>query len=308
LVVSAIRRRASVKNKSVWMLLFSFVCFLNTGAQRFSFIKNKEGVLLTDSGKKVFFYQSKTKSLKGLWGRANYIHPLYGFDGEILTEDFPEDHLHHRGIFWAWHQVFVNNFRVGDGWECKRIGWEPRKIKTTSSDTSARLLIHCYWTSDSLNGKAGKRMPFLKEETIVEYKNNGEGTRTIQFLIKLTALKDTVKLGGSEDEKQYSGFSVRFKLPADIRFYSNGKEIIPLQNGNEAGSIVSMKGSFGNSKTSSVEMELDSLLPPKKQKWILRKEKSMQNIAFPGNSNLIVIAPGRFILLKYKIHLRQGGL
>ena len=37
-----------------------------------------------------------------------YIHPLYGLDGEVLTDDFPADHLHHRGVFWAWPHVTVD--------------------------------------------------------------------------------------------------------------------------------------------------------------------------------------------------------
>ena len=41
--------------------------------------------------------------------RSSYIHPLYGLDGEMLTDDFPKDHYHHRGLFWAWPRV-----RIGD--------------------------------------------------------------------------------------------------------------------------------------------------------------------------------------------------
>ena len=37
--------------------------------------------------------------------RSSYIHPLYGLDGEMLTDDFPKDHYHHRGLFWAWPRV-----------------------------------------------------------------------------------------------------------------------------------------------------------------------------------------------------------
>src|SRR5699024_3188858 len=38
--------------------------------------------------------------------RSNYIHPLYGLEGEMLTRDWPEGaHPHHRGIFWAWPEV-----------------------------------------------------------------------------------------------------------------------------------------------------------------------------------------------------------
>jgi hypothetical protein len=39
--------------------------------------------------------------------RSTYLHPLYGLDGEVLTDDFPADHHHHRGLFWAWPHVGV---------------------------------------------------------------------------------------------------------------------------------------------------------------------------------------------------------
>src|SRR6516225_6770465 len=41
--------------------------------------------------------------------RSTYIHPLYGLDGEVLTDDFPRDHYHHRGLFWAWPHVRVGS-------------------------------------------------------------------------------------------------------------------------------------------------------------------------------------------------------
>jgi hypothetical protein len=37
--------------------------------------------------------------------RSDYIHPLYGLHGEILTDDWVPDHPHHRGIYWAWPEV-----------------------------------------------------------------------------------------------------------------------------------------------------------------------------------------------------------
>ena len=37
--------------------------------------------------------------------RSDYIHPLFGLDGEKLTDDWQKDHPHHRGIYWAWPEV-----------------------------------------------------------------------------------------------------------------------------------------------------------------------------------------------------------
>jgi hypothetical protein len=43
------------------------------------------------------------------YARSSYIHPIYGLDGEVITDDFPADHLHHRGLFWAWPHVRIDN-------------------------------------------------------------------------------------------------------------------------------------------------------------------------------------------------------
>ncbi|MDP7251477.1 MAG: PmoA family protein [Planctomycetota bacterium] len=34
--------------------------------------------------------------------RSCYIHPLFDLGGRPLTDDFPKDHFHHRGVFWTW--------------------------------------------------------------------------------------------------------------------------------------------------------------------------------------------------------------
>ncbi len=39
--------------------------------------------------------------------RGCYIHPLWGLNGEVLTDDFPKDHYHHHGVFWAWPHVEI---------------------------------------------------------------------------------------------------------------------------------------------------------------------------------------------------------
>ena len=39
--------------------------------------------------------------------RACYVHPIWGLDGEVLTDDFPKDHYHHHGLFWSWPHVSI---------------------------------------------------------------------------------------------------------------------------------------------------------------------------------------------------------
>ena len=52
--------------------------------------------------------------------RGCYIHPVYGLDGEVITDDFPKDHYHHHGIFWSWPHVEIGG-REYDLWVYKNI-------------------------------------------------------------------------------------------------------------------------------------------------------------------------------------------
>ncbi|RLA41026.1 MAG: hypothetical protein DRR42_25125, partial [Gammaproteobacteria bacterium] len=67
---------------------------------RMHVVKAVDGYQIYDGNKPVLFYNSKPNTF-GCYTRANYVHPVMGLDGEEMTDDFPCDHPHHRGIFWA---------------------------------------------------------------------------------------------------------------------------------------------------------------------------------------------------------------
>lgn len=71
--------------------------------------------------------------------RSDYIHPLYGFHGETLTEDYPKDHLHHRGLWWSWCEV-RHNEKIGDLWAVCKIRAYPVKIVKMEADADHAVL------------------------------------------------------------------------------------------------------------------------------------------------------------------------
>ena len=85
-------------------------------------IKSNEGYLFSEGDRRIMFYQVEPRSLEGKYERCNYVHPLYGLDGQVLTEDFPKDHPHHRGIFWAWHQLLIGDKHISDNWGLNNFG------------------------------------------------------------------------------------------------------------------------------------------------------------------------------------------
>ena len=47
--------------------------------------------------------------------RSGFIHPLYSPKGDILTDNFPLDHPHHKGIWFAWTNTEINGEHI-DFW------------------------------------------------------------------------------------------------------------------------------------------------------------------------------------------------
>lgn len=106
--------------------------YIATGTKKIS--PEKNGVELTRvqnrlvikvRGREVFSFVAKPGSLpspdiKPVFLRGGYIHPVFTPKGKIVTDDYPSDHYHHHGIWFAWtktefegkHPDFWN---VGDG-------------------------------------------------------------------------------------------------------------------------------------------------------------------------------------------------
>jgi hypothetical protein len=266
---------------SIKYLIIVFASFFlaNTSySQKLTFRKTDNGILLEENAQPRFFYQTATKSLNGKYHRSNYVHPLYGVEGEVLTEDFPDDHLHHHGIFWAWHQLYAEGKRVGDPWISEGVDWKVEKTSTKTKKNKATIKARIDWIQISDN------QPVVQEDLIIEFERLEEDVFALTFDIELTALVDGVEIGGSEDAKGYGGFSPRFFLPEDIEFESTEGKVEPHNLPVQAGPWMNMKGTFdpGTELSSGIVImgEPDQL--PSYKGWILRSAKSMQNIAFPG--------------------------
>lgn len=121
-----------MKMMSCWLIAaLGYSCNARAAETESNFIvqENEQGSLVSEGGQPVLFYQRAARSLDGKFERANYVHPLYDLDGSVLTEDFPADHRHHRGIFWAWHQLWIGEKKIGDAWATEDFVWEVTKVE-----------------------------------------------------------------------------------------------------------------------------------------------------------------------------------
>lgn len=274
-----------------------------SAAVPFAVERTDDGVRVLEDGKPVLYYQRRPKSTKGRYERANYVHPLYDLAGKELTEDFPADHPHQRGIYWAWHQLWIGQRRVGDPWAAQRFLAEVRSLDVKSpDDDSVALEARVEWTSPMVTGVAGKRIPIVEERTTVRAHRRGEHHRAVDFEIRLRALLPGVRIGGSEDDKGYGGFSARIKLPDDVRFSGPRGSITPRIGAVDAGPWVDI-----STKNGGMAIMSHPSNPGHPQPWVLRAQKSMQNPAWPGRA-AVAIPQDEPLVLRYRIVTHDGTL
>ena len=174
----------AVKNTVVLLavLLMFAGCSQEPSIEPLTIIEKDGSFEVSQGDAKVLFYQSQPTSLNGKHTRSHYIHPLYGLDGEILTENFPSDHVHQRGIFWSWHQLLVGDKSVGDGWILKDFSYDVRDVEILKEDPlSLALKLDVLWKSPLWLNSVGEQQPFVKETTTIRVHNVIEDIRKIDF-------------------------------------------------------------------------------------------------------------------------------
>lgn len=286
-------------------LFVLFIFLVTTINAQINMVVKEGGFLFMEGNDSIFFYQKLPKSKDGAYSRCHYIHPLYAPDGTRISEDFPADHLHHRGIFWAWHQILIDGKQVSDGWELKDFQQKVTNFEFRSLKGKGFIATSVDWKSPAWkNGDEA----YLREDTRIIIHPRVGNFRRIDFEIKLKALVDQFFIGGSDDVKGYSGFSVRTKLPENVTFTGIGGLVEPKNEAVEAGDFIKIGGAFlQGGKPGGVVMWSNPQNPTPATSWILRKKASMQNAAFPGRKP-VPIPFDQPLLLKYSLLVFEGDM
>lgn len=289
--------------KYLILVLFLYIAIISNAQVHMKV--EKDGFLFLEGKDSIFFYQKSLKDINGQYSRCHYIHPLYGLDNTRLTEDFPVDHLHHRGVFWAWHQLLIDGQSVGDGWELKNFLQKVQDIEFGQRDGKGILQAIVEWRSPLWKNSSEA---YLLEHTTITIHPQSNNYRRIDFLIDLKSMVKDFSIGGSDDEKGYGGFSVRLKLPHNIAFYDENGPVEPKNAAVSAGYQMKMEGSMlKNGTMGGVVIYSDPSNPSPSNQWILRKSASMQNAAYPGGKP-VAIRMDQPLRLKYTLLIYEGDL
>ena len=169
---------------------------------------NDKTLQVTDQDKPVLAYNYGTITGEnvpendGRRRRGCYLHPIWGLDGEILTDDFPKDHYHHHGAFWAWPHVTVDG-KEYDLWT--NAGIEQRFVRWLHQETgpvAAVIGVENGWF-------VGDRQVATERVWIRAYRA-GQRERSLDLEIYLVPLVPLSLQGAGG--KSYGGLTVRFAV------------------------------------------------------------------------------------------------
>ncbi|WP_445730987.1 DUF6807 family protein [Mariniflexile sp.] len=297
-------------NKLLILILLMLVG-ISADAQNITVKIEQDAAYFLQGKDSILKYQIAEKAFNGSYKTTNYIHPLYTLDGAVLTEEFPIDHLHHRGIFWAWHQLYIGNKRIGDGWEVKDFSWDIESVVEIKQKKHVKAIqAEVLWKSPLWLDENGNQKPIVRETTTIKVYPTENDYRYIDVKISLQALEPDMRIGGSEDEKGYGGFSQRIRLVDDIKFSGSKGIVEPEKLAVKAEGWLDISGAFSkDGKQSGLTILCHPDNPGFPNPWILRSQNSMQNAVYPfPGTNAVLLSDSKPTILRYRMLVHKGNL
>jgi len=255
-------------------------------------------VKLWDGAKPVLVYNHGPIGNAGVAGaveRACYVHPLFGLDGEVLTDDFPADHLYHRGLYWAWPHVRVGD-REHDLWSLRGIRQEHvRWISRECLPGRALLAAENAWKADGRT--------ILREEIRIIARGESAGGRAIDLDLTLTPVERAVTLQGAQG-KSYGGLSLRFGPRA--------KTLITTPDGRTPDDLLvhplpwaDLSGDLAQGRMSGAAVLVHPSHPGFPPTWMTR-HYGLLAVGWPGVAAR-TLAPGVPVALRYRVWVHRGN-
>lgn len=131
-----------------------------------------------DNKRKTFYWNSKPifsynyavinppNNLEEIYQRSGYLHPIHAPSGQIVTDDFSDDHAHQHGVFFAFVKAKINDKTV-DFWNQHRRTGSVEHFKFVKQTNTApsnlpsgnpklkAMLRHFAWEKKPGAGQAG---------------------------------------------------------------------------------------------------------------------------------------------------------
>ncbi|WP_236971917.1 DUF6807 family protein [Membranihabitans marinus] len=148
--------------------------------------------------------------------RSDYIHPLYGLQGEMLTRDWPDGgHPHHRAIFWAWPEVEWGKEK-GDIYALQTVFARPTgNLEFSNGEDFVEIKAENLWKWEDTTD-------IVREIAKIKVYDKSEDLRWIDLVLTFHALKDSITIATRKTDS-YGGLNLRMQTPdhQSIRHHSD---------------------------------------------------------------------------------------
>ena len=227
--------------------------------------------------------------------RSSYVHPIYGLDGEVLTDDFPADHLHHRGLSMMWPRMKVAEQEL-QLWHIMGIRSYFQRWEAGSNDARhATLRVENAWIMDDGTTAAWETVTYR----FVRADDRG---RLIHVTYEIDVHDRPVTLQGAE-VKGYGGLNLRFAPRTDTLITTN--QGVAKDSDRACFAWADLSAKFGGrEEMSGISILVESSHPDFPPPWTLRHYGDL-NVAWPGLEP-VVLEPDTCTVLPYWIWIHRG--
>jgi hypothetical protein len=249
---------------------------------------------LSENRSPVFVYHFDARQADGSspgYRRSDYLHPVYTPDGVIVTDDFPPEHPHHRGISWMWPAVIVDGKKY-DLWKMVGIGQRPLRWTARQAGAHrAHLGVENGWF-------VGERL-VVKEAVDIVVHAASRRERSFDLALTFEAAGSSVRLEGDNPNfgKGYGGLAFRLApsestlLRTDNGVESRDSDMVPHR-------WAELSGLFGG-KPAAVRVEIDPSTAGFPDGWCLR-HYGFLGVNYPGLKP-VVLERGHPLTMRFHI-------
>lgn len=228
--------------------------------------------------------------------REGYIFPLLTPAGVSPLDDFPKDHWHHRGLFWAWPVIEYDGetydiWTLGPGITLKH---HQHVFAVTSRGA----------TLDAEQGWYVGDKQIVNESIDVRVEPTIGNAHTLDITVTLEASDAKVVIGGQPDlTKGYGGMNLRFAPRTDTRIttpegdVTEDEDMVPH-------AWAALEAKY-EGKAAGVRIESLDGNPGHPPGWCLRPYGFI-GANFPGVGSH-TLAPGKPLTLRYRVTVYDGA-
>lgn len=274
------------------LLLLFYSTMSQADSFRFDDDADHGRLTLREGDKPVLTYNYGEQLADGVdkkYARCSYIHPLYNLDGSVMTADFPKDHRHHHGVFWAWPQMKARGREVQlwlpDVLRNKFDRWIERK----ADENGATLTVENDWVLD------GKEKVGHERVAISVFPATDVG-RAIDITLTVQAIGGPIELFGP----RYGGMNVRLVPEKKTGPWTTSAGVVRGDQMNKPFQWVDLSSDGG----------LAVMVPPRHPdspiKWLLRSSYGAVICAHWPSDSPYTLKPDHPVTLPYRLYVHRG--